>query len=243
MNTRDFQTGKTILCYGCGSRFHLHRNCSKNQESLINVAYNSVEEVLIESVINNNSTLNTTDIIIDSAATKTVCGREWLNKFTSDHGHDRIIKTYKSNTIFKFGDDAKRHALFGIYMKVYLCGKLYTLSIDVVNGMCPLLLSRPVLSKLGFIIDFGKSELKTKEGHIFHLKQSKKGHLLLPILDENCTSVESLITFGTCKWFLSCVGPFMRLQSSSVDKSLVTLGTGKWLLSCVGPFMHHQIST
>ena len=33
------------------------------------------------------------------------------------------------------------------------------------------------------------------------------------------------------------VGPFMHLQIATLVKSFFTFGTGKWFLSCVGPFM------
>ena len=51
------------------------------------------------------------------------------------------------------------------------------------------------------------------------------------------------ITPGTCKWLVSCMRPFMHLQTRSVDKSIVEHGTGKWIFSSVGPFMHLQIAT
>ena len=54
------------------------------------------------------------------------------------------------------------------------------------------------------------------------------------------TICECLVTFGTGKWLLSCVGPFMYLQNRPVTKCLVTFRAGKWLLSSVGSFMFLQ---
>ena len=38
--------------------------------------------------------------------------------------------------------------------------------------------------------------------------------------------LKAFFTFGTGKWFLSCVGPFMLIQMSTFSKRLITLGTG-----------------
>ena len=41
--------------------------------------------------------------------------------------------------------------------------------------------------------------------------------------------LKCFIKLGICKWLLSCIYPFMHLQSGSVNRSIVANGTGKWL--------------
>ena len=66
--------------------------------------------------------------------------------------------------------------------------------------------------------------------------------LLCFMLHQITILLKCFITLGTCKWLLSCMHPFMNLQTSRVNTGLAH-GTGKWLLSSVGSFMHLQIAT
>ena len=57
---------------------------------------------------------------------------------------------------------------------------------------------------------------------------------------QNTALLNCLVTFGACKWLLSCVGLFMLFQTTALLKCLVTFGACRWLLSCVGIFMFLQ---
>ena len=59
---------------------------------------------------------------------------------------------------------------------------------------------------------------------------------------ETTTLFKCLSTFSVWKWLLSCVGPFVLLQTLAVFKCLNTCFAWKWFLSSVCPFMLLQIS-
>ena len=88
LNPRDIQTGEVMKCHGCGSRFHLYRSiqCPKNVKSL-NVAEDEEDNLNVEHIFaSEQDFVSKIDLdfgygVIDSAATKTVCGQMWFENF------------------------------------------------------------------------------------------------------------------------------------------------------------------
>ena len=50
----------------------------------------------------------------------------------------------------------------------------------------------------------------------------------------------NVVTFCAGIWLLSCVGPFMYLQSTNLVECLFTFSAGIWILCHVGPLMDLQ---
>ena len=87
INPRDIQTGEVMRCHGCNSRFHLYRStkCPDNaafltesnstaENSNLNVENIYASECDFQTIQNNMPGYG----ILDSAATKTVCGKQWF---------------------------------------------------------------------------------------------------------------------------------------------------------------------
>ena len=197
MNPRDIQTNETMRCHGCGSRFHLYRSvkCPKNASALM-----AEEEERVPSYEDDKETLNVEHIfaseqdyqiendlsygygVLDSAATKTVCGKPWFEQFQRYlNTVDKKIRINESHVWYRFGDDGRKKALFQATIPVSIFGKNYNLIVDVIDSNCPLLMGRPSLEKLGLILDFQNSTAMVCEQK-YVLKRSKKGHFLASLM-------------------------------------------------------------
>ena len=196
VNPRDKQTGEVMKCLGCGSRFHLYRSlqCPKNAKSLHLTegggaragdqdTLNTEHEYIFASEQDfAENDLNYGYGVIDSAATKTVCGQFWFDNFRDYlYNVNREVITSPSKIWYKFGDDGRKQAMFAATLPVHIFGRNFNLIVDVISSNCPLLMGRPSLEKLGLILDFQNSTA-TVEKKLFVLKRSRKGHFLASLM-------------------------------------------------------------
>ena len=134
---------------------------------------------------------NITDcrIVLDSGATHTVVGRQWLDFYFQDKkGIDkpRIIPRKKT---FKFGDSRLFRSAGSILIPVTVpCitdkpgGESIVLRVrsDIVDTPIPLLLSRQTLKLLKGRMDFEKNLLQVNNTTSIQLVLAENGHLMLP---------------------------------------------------------------
>ena len=58
-----------------------------------------------------------------------------------------------SKTIFRFGNDGTKKALFSAVVPVNIFSNDYLLNVEIIPGECPLLLSKSTMAKIGLLID------------------------------------------------------------------------------------------
>ena len=80
--------------------------------------------------------------VLDSAATKTVCGQLWFDNFKRYLlSIGKQVSLNSSNVWYKFGNDSQKKALFAAVMPVHIFGKDINLMVDVISSNCPLLMT------------------------------------------------------------------------------------------------------
>ena len=126
--------------------------------------------------------------VLDSAAMKTVCGKQWFDTYkeylSSIGKHFRIAP---SNVCYKFGNDGQKKSLFAAVIPIRIFGQNINLNVDVISSNCPLLMGRPTLEKLGLVLNFKNSTAHINE-KTFPLQRSEKGHFLVSLMFEQTTS-------------------------------------------------------
>ena len=118
--------------------------------------------------------------IIDSACSSTVCGEEWINYYleTLDEVQRNKVKTFSSNTWFKFGDGNKIKSLKKVRIPCEIAKTRCYLETDVVACDIPLLFGKPSMKRAKMKLDmvndtaifFGRKVEKlmcTPSGHYF----------------------------------------------------------------------------
>ena len=208
VNPRDIQTGEVMRCHGCNSRFHLYRSmkCPNNAKALL--VESKEENLNVENIYasecdfqaNNNKDM-TGYGVLDSAATKTVCGKQWFDTYKNYlTSIGKTIKAIPSNVSYKFGNDGQKKSLFGAVIPIYIFGQHLNLQVDVISSSCPLLMGRPTLERLGLVLNFKNSTAFINDKD-FPLQRSEKGHFLVSLMFDQCdsknrnTKVDSTVYF------------------------------------------------
>ena len=141
VNPRDLQAGEIMRCHGCDSRFHLYRSvkCPNNMKAMI-AEENVHDNLKVETIYASENDFkpghqNTCGFgVIDSAATKTVCGKPWFDSFKNYLSSiGKNISTSPSNTSYRFGNDGQKKSLFAANIPVNLFGKHIVLTVDVIS--------------------------------------------------------------------------------------------------------------
>ena len=99
--------------------------------------------------------------IVDTACTKIVCGKEWLQYMLDSLSFEGLksVKNEKSHVPFKFGDGRIINSYQTVTFPAKTDNHLYNIKTEIVECKIPLLLSKESLVKLGAVIDIGKDHL------------------------------------------------------------------------------------
>ena len=198
-------------CYGCGDRTHWIKDCPfiKDLQSLIrsrntfsqrgrNTYYtedggdqeagqpetpiffqsnvgNEMEEILLVGETVNKA-------VLDSGASKTVCGTEWFSCYVDSINEKsrKEIKEFPSESTFKFGV-GRQKAIKMVHLPVVFCGQKIFLEVHVVETDIPLLLSLETMKKLAINVNFEKDQAIIN-GNSFDLEMTSTGHYTLPLI-------------------------------------------------------------
>ena len=119
--------------------------------------------------------------VLDSGASKTVCGLEWYKCYIDslDEQKRREVVEYPSETIFRFGV-GKLKAIKMVYLPVVLCDKNIKFEVHVVNTDIPLLLSLKTMKEMGLLINF-ETDKVVIDGKQFDLATTTTGHYTLSL--------------------------------------------------------------
>ena len=87
--------------------------------------------------------------VLDSGATKTVCGRNWYNTFIESLSDEDVAQVEPSpvRNAYRFGDGNKVIAAETVTIPVVLGNKKVGISTDIVEKDIPLLMSREAMKK------------------------------------------------------------------------------------------------
>ena len=120
--------------------------------------------------------------VIDSGASKTVCGEKWLKWYlqTLSNADRRAVYSYDSDNTFVFGNGKHFSSPKIVAIPVYLGKMRITLLTDVVSTDIPLLISRETLQKTNAQIDFKQNKI-IMLGEEVDVVISHSGHYCLPL--------------------------------------------------------------
>ena len=145
---------------------------------------NEVEDILLVGETVNKA-------VLDSGASKTVCGNEWYKCYVDslEEKSRSLIKEYSSDTIFRFGVGRLKASKM-VHLPVTLCNNEITLEVHVVNTDIPLLLSLKTMKTMGIQIDF-ETDRVTLNGEVYLLETTSTGHYTLDLVKrvDDCKDV------------------------------------------------------
>ena len=116
--------------------------------------------------------------VLDSAASKTVCGRIWFQVFCESLPHG--IPTQPCSASYKFGASNPVVANHSAIIPAVLGRKAIHISTDIVDVDVPFLLSRAAMKKLNMIINFGTDSVSFL-GTTYPLTVTSSGHYTIPL--------------------------------------------------------------
>jgi len=94
--------------------------------------------------------------------------------------------------MYRFGDGKESRSEKLLTIPLSIGGKNITMEVDVVSNDIPLLISKPSMTKLGMIVDFGNHIATMSNGKLLKLKCNSAGHYTIPVCEwtnENCNVV------------------------------------------------------
>ena len=201
------QYGNIVLCYNCGSKFHLVKECPDRQFSshqIYETSHDSSElkekekdkDENVEDVyaMNLNSALEEVCFmaetvncaILDSACTSTVCGVAWLTCYMDslDCENREKVKEYESSTKFRFGNGNMLSSLKRVHIPCTIANKTLYLKTDVVSSDIPLLLGKPTMKKMNMKLDM-EHDTVVLCGETIKLDCTPSGHYFIPLARPN----------------------------------------------------------
>ena len=120
--------------------------------------------------------------VLDSGATKTVCGRIWYNTYLQSLPITEysLITSSESTNIFRFGDGQQIQSMRQVCIPVKIGSMDVMLETDIIDRDIPLLLSRESMKKAGMTLYF-EHDTAVIFGTPVHLTVTKSGHYTLPL--------------------------------------------------------------
>ena len=132
-------------------------------------------------------------MILDLGCMRTVAGTLWATPVVKEwRRRGRYVKVIPEKESFRFGDGHICESKVALIIQVTLASIPCLLRVSVVSGKCPPLLSKPVATKLGLLIDTENHTVASRMYHVkaFGLGMAVNGHYLLEIHDSDDTRVQ-----------------------------------------------------
>lgn len=209
---------KPSTCKICQSIYHWATECPHKDENARKL--NRPENILkVDSVMIDDDHLLTflareaeNIAVIDSGATKTVCGKRWFTQYMDNlNGEDRLnVMEESSPSFFRFGDGAVVKSETVQVIPTVLCGQDVLIKAHVVESDIPLLISKNTLSKAKAKLNFEDGTLEMA-GIQQKLVETSSGHFAVPVgpnvenLSYSPANIEDILFMGISKEPLSAV--------------------------------------
>lgn len=181
------RNGKRTRCGICGSVFHWARDCEHNKEKV-----KMMEDCKVTMSASNTDIVLMTEAagaaVIDTACTRTVCGKKWLDDYMDVLDTEAKSKVFEEPTsrTYRFGDGGQVVANKSVTFPAFVNDKECTITADVVDIDLPLLLSKQYLKQAEAVIDTSKDEAMLF-GQPIKLELTSSGHYCIDL----CRSVSS----------------------------------------------------
>ena len=136
-----------------------------------------------------------TKMIVDLGCMKTVAGTTWINRVVRKwKQRGWFLRVTPEEEQFRFGDGQVVTSQYSVMFEVTIAGIHGVLRVSVVHGNCPPLLSKPVCSELGLVIDTSSHTVSSRKHGVkaYGLEQSKGGHYVIPIDEDSELSWTSI---------------------------------------------------
>ena len=120
--------------------------------------------------------------ILDSGASRTVCGKAWLDDYLSNLSSDQRNRVHSepSQSIFRFGDGNRLQSSSRVNIPAVINNKQISITTDVVDSTTTIILTGGDMQKGNMQIDF-QSDTAEVFGDRLNLITTKSGHYALPI--------------------------------------------------------------
>lgn len=131
-------------------------------------------------------------MILDLGCMRTVAGTLWATPVVKEWRRRGLyVKVIPEKESFRFGDGHICESKVALLIQVSLASIPCLLRVSVVSGKCPPLLSKPVATKLGLLIDTENHTVASRMYHVkaFGLGMAVNGHYLLNIQVEEGDSM------------------------------------------------------
>ena len=173
--------GRRTKCAICSSVFHWAKDCPHKDVKYVEEEAEDCDIVMFAKEIQNHNIVFMTEsfgsAILDTACTRTVCGRKWLYDYVESLNEEekKGIREEKSERVFRFGDSSQVKAVKNVVIPAVIGGKKCKISTDVVDLELPLLLSKASLKKANTVINLNDDEA-VMFGQTVKLEQTSSGH-------------------------------------------------------------------
>ena len=121
-------------------------------------------------------------MVVDSACSKTVCGKLWLKCYIdslSDLLRSKVTFA-RGEKIYKFGGGVKLKSCALVTLPAFIGGIEVTIETDVVDSDIPLLWSTPDMKRAEVILNF-KNDTAEIYGRLVDLHNTTSGHYCVPL--------------------------------------------------------------
>ena len=166
-------------CWLCGSKEHRKFECPKNKEKINYVCPEKANCVYY--AINH--------ALLDSGASRNVCGKEWFSHFKSSCEEQVGEPCDKNTSSFLFGNVS--HQGKAVMLPLMLGNVKKDVMVYVVDCNVPLLLSNRTMKEMEMKVDFGGQTAEIN-GDTVDLIMTEQAHYLLPVLSEKVFYNQSL---------------------------------------------------
>ena len=182
--------GRRTRCAICGSVFHWVKDCEHKDKGDNVKMTNDMEDCNLalfteedSSVVFMSEALGSA--VLDTACTRTVCGRKWLSSYIdllSSKEKSEVVEI-PSNRQFKFGDGRQVSSEKNVTIPAVIAGKPCKISTEVVDADLPLLLSKESLKKAEAVLNL-KDDKAMMFGKPVDLEYTSTGHYCVSLTDQ-----------------------------------------------------------
>ena len=196
--------GKPLKCFKCGSEYHFRDKCkdrNSNESGLISIC-NEVKDdgeihaendnlefelVMIADMIDQICLLVEDAgmrAIIDSACSKTVAGKVFIEKYVQhlpSSMKEQVEIGTPSKTIYQFGGGEQRRSLRKVKLPAWIGDLKLSIETEVVEASIPLLIGANSLEKSKAVIDFCAMKVKFFSTEV-ELMKVRTGHFCISLL-------------------------------------------------------------